>query len=211
MLDPAFLALRQAIATLHDAQRWACVAHDGRRDRVDEALEAPLDPCVEPAQLWLAVGWGLPTTMTFEVETPVLKESIVFVSGTAVSAVAAGFSLLELQADIDPVNPSRIRLAYARGPEAFLCVRQLDERDAPMICSGERSDDALHERCDESAITESAVRGDLDCDADVDYLDLAWLLAMWRTGPGPGDLDDSGQVDEADLAILLAAWTVTGD
>lgn len=49
---------------------------------------------------------------------------------------------------------------------------------------------------------------DLDCDGDVDAVDLAILLNLW--GPCTGcraDLNRDGQVDAQDLTVLLTNWT----
>ena len=54
------------------------------------------------------------------------------------------------------------------------------------------------------------VLGDLDCDADVDLLDLVQLLANYGMTEGAtyedGDLDGDGDVDLADLAELLGQY-----
>lgn len=50
--------------------------------------------------------------------------------------------------------------------------------------------------------------GDLDCDGQVNGVDLALLLGQW--GPCAGcaeDLDGNGTVNGADLAIVLGNWT----
>ena len=54
--------------------------------------------------------------------------------------------------------------------------------------------------------------GDLDDDRDVDFADLATLLAVYGdTGTCEGDLDCDGDVDLADLAALLANYGMACD
>jgi hypothetical protein len=57
----------------------------------------------------------------------------------------------------------------------------------------------------------SAIPGDLDCDGDVDAVDLAQCLGDWGPyGPcpphEPADLDENCAVDAQDLATLLGNW-----
>ena len=207
MLDATFLALQQTIAAIEATRQAPALALADRNVRglANPAFAAL--PCDAPAQVWLSAGWQLPVTMVFETTTPVDTQSVTFVSGTAVSAVAAGFGLLGLDAQVDPDNPTRIRLAFGHGPEAFVCVRQLDASLPPLLFSGALTLDGAHELCDQGELVRSAPTGDLDCDGDVDALDLGTLLLAWGTSFAAADLDRSGEVNELDLAILLGAWS----
>lgn len=201
MLDAIHTALDETLAAIRVA------AHALAPGRGDDGRSPPEFACAEPAQLWLATGWRLEATTTFEISSPLRSEEIIFVSGTAISAVAAGFQQLQLDAEVDPASPMRIRLGFGQGPEAFLCVRQIDRGDAPLVCSGPFTRDPLHERCDEGVDSTTATFGDLTCDGDVDGFDLARLLDRWNDVGPLGDLDGSGSVDGPDLALLLGAWS----
>lgn len=47
--------------------------------------------------------------------------------------------------------------------------------------------------------------GDVNCDGQVNGIDLGVLLALWG-GSGQGDIDHNGNTDGGDLALLLANW-----
>ncbi len=49
-------------------------------------------------------------------------------------------------------------------------------------------------------------RGDFNCDASVDSIDLGQFLGAWGTSDPRFDLDESGHVESFDLGRLLAAW-----
>ena len=53
------------------------------------------------------------------------------------------------------------------------------------------------------------IPGDLDCDADVDLIDLATLLGSYGQGPG-GDVDGDGDTDLDDLMLLLENYGRAG-
>jgi hypothetical protein len=66
--------------------------------------------------------------------------------------------------------------------------------------------DALEVRCSNIGTSLRTCLGDLDCNNEVNAIDLGALLAAWGPGNGPADLNGDGEVNGDDLSLLQSNW-----
>ncbi|MGA9349080.1 MAG: DNRLRE domain-containing protein, partial [Anaerolineae bacterium] len=98
------------------------------------------------------------------------------------------------------------------------CGLLLEPDNAPWLHhqfrSSEYSDPNLRPRLIVNMVTE-CIPGDLDCDCNVDILDIMLVATRWQTAEGDPDydpaydLDDSGEIDIVDIMLVAVRWGET--
>ncbi|MBL9121383.1 MAG: hypothetical protein JNL80_15860 [Phycisphaerae bacterium] len=180
----------------------------GGDDRPDDA---PGLACPSPAELWLSTGAAFENAgngeVTFIVSTSSCGQMMTFASGTSqadIIQILNAFPCLGLNAEQDPTNPARVRVAtIATGLHQFVCVQQIGAEDPGFLFESADAPEGDTALCD---IGNGGFYGDLDCDAEIGPSDLAILLGAWGSTSHEADMNGSGLVDAEDLSILLSLW-----
>jgi hypothetical protein len=173
-------------------------------------------PCDSNAELFIDMSPNreLNETISLSVQGPSGNQSIAFVSGTSLSAVAAALNTLTGATGThaeQSSNPMRLRLhSLAVGSNAFVSVEQVGGSEPVLfaLAEGGRGSWML------IAHGSNGLAGDANCDGRVDQDDLIAVVEHWGECPAPpvpciGDVNLNGAVDVDDLIRVILQWGTT--